>query len=72
MWPKVPTSSPLPAKIVPASVLGNPPEIVAIRRADADRHDLDAVPPRQLSGLDRALGGVGKTIGEDHDVADPP
>ena len=71
MWPNVWTSSPLRAKIDACSLLARRPQVVAVGVAGADRHDLDPLPPRRQGLLDGALGGVGKAVGQDHDVAFP-
>ena len=48
---------------------GQASQVVAVGVAGADRHDLDTLLPRRQRLFNRALGGIGITIGQDHDVA---
>ena len=47
---------------------GQAPEVLSVGVAGADRHDLDPLPARGQSLLDRTLGRIGIPIGQDDEV----
>ena len=68
MWPNVCTSSPRAREDRCLIAAGQPPQVVAVGVAGADRHDLDPLLPRGHRLIHRAFRGIGVSVGQDHDV----